>query len=140
VAPGTVDYGTLRASIGPSVAGSRVGVDMGVSMGTSSYGITTTGGVDNTSSSEVTLTGDGRFSSGGATVPVYESSGQIGVNYETGCPSLGSGSCRADIRGFLAGNGAPHAGLIYQFGAGDASKLVTGAAAFDQFNPTLLRR
>ena len=39
-------------------------------------------------------------------------------------------NCTASINGFLAGNGATHLGVLYQFNTASAAKTVSGAAAF----------
>ena len=39
-------------------------------------------------------------------------------------------TCNASINGFLAGNGASHLGILYQFNTANSAKMVSGAAGF----------
>lgn len=121
LAAGTLTSGSLGVLFGPNVTSSRVGVNLAVSIGGGNYAIQTNGGATNPAASAIALLADGRFNSGGQNVGV--------TGAGTVCPT----GCTASIDGFLAGNGARNAGLIYQFqdpASAPFISAVTGAAAF----------
>jgi hypothetical protein len=107
-APGTLNYANMRIAFGPMIAGSRVALEAGVSIATETFSFATNGGLGNINLSQIILQSNGRFSSGGATIPVsYSYPGNV---------CTGTLTCFANVEGFLAGPGGNHAGFIYQFG------------------------
>jgi FecR protein len=124
VAPGSLTNAAMSIAFGPQVAGSKVGLEAGVLMPNGeNFNFQTTGGTANVSSSQISLQSNGRFSSGGATLPVSYPSGSV--------VCTGAATCFANVEGFLAGPGGNHAGFIYQFGD---IRSVTGGAILREGN------
>jgi hypothetical protein len=143
VAPGTLlNTGATLSKVAIDFVDLKIGLDMFVGIGGGTYEIQTTGGVRDSSTSSVSLSGP-LFNSGGTTVPVnvLTSSGSIGCTANS--------NCKATVTGFLAGDGtgnwggnpngqpAPYLGLNYSFGdiGGPLSGAVSGAAAFGRDLP-----
>jgi hypothetical protein len=129
---GVVDNGELSIAFTPTITNSEVNFTLGVrttrtDLENSAYHTIATRAYGDSTQGAILLQSNGRFSSGGATIPVS-------VDTESGpsdaCPD-GAAACRASAEGFIAGSGASRAGLIYQFGQADRlGERVTGAATF----------
>lgn len=123
VAPGTLDSAQAAVQFGTV---SRVGVELGVSIGGESYSLGSIGGVDDLSQGfEVTADEAGRmvrFGGNGFNGTATASGGSL-------CSGSSAG-CNASITGFLAGDGASHLGLAYTFGNVSFESQVDGTAAF----------
>lgn len=125
VAPGTFS-GNMGVSFGPGYADGRVGLDLAVTIGDHTYGIATTGGATTPSTSEITLWGS---AFGGA------HGHPSALTIAAGGPACTGSSCKADVSGFLSGDGATHAAISYTIsdsGSPNLSNAVQGVAAFVQ--------
>ncbi|RYY47196.1 MAG: hypothetical protein EOP59_01600 [Sphingomonadales bacterium] len=113
IAPGTLSSGNLAVDFGTM----RVGYDMTVQFGGSSYGYQSRGGA---AAPSLAITTGGRFTSSfrDSEGPLVTGNGCTGTN------------CYAETFGFLAGSGGSHAGLTYHFLAGPSGGIVNGAAVF----------
>ena len=113
IAPGTLSSGSLVVDF----SAMRVGYDMTVQFGGSSYGYASRGG---TAAPSVVITSGGRFTSSfrDSEGPLVTGNGCTGTN------------CYAETFGFLAGSGGSHAGLTYHFLTGPSGSIVNGAAVF----------
>ena len=119
---GSLNPGSLegRAAIAFGSA-PKVGVELDVTIGGSTYGIATAGGVADPSQGIL-----------------VETSGDVNMTFSdlnltatgNGPVCSGNGTCGADIRGFLAGEGASHVGLVYTFGNTGFDTQVNGSAVF----------
>ncbi len=97
------------------------GVNLNVNIASSNFNILSSGGAASPSLSAAGLLANPIFSnSSNLTTTVTSGSGI------TGCMS----KCNASINGFLAGNGASHLGILYQFNTANPAKTVSGAAGF----------
>lgn len=114
-APGTFS-GSAAVAFGSTA---KVGLDMQVGIGGHTYSVATTGGVTTPASSQLSVGSDMMFS-------------HYGVSVASGGPACATGTCQADITGFLAGTGASHLGVAYTIGNGGSSfdKQVDGVAVF----------
>jgi hypothetical protein len=120
VAPGTFS-GTVGVAFGTPTT-TKIGYDLDVTIGGYTYDLVTTGGSANPSASQ--------FSFNGSTFgPVYGQGGQ-NLTLATGGPACPTGACRAEVSGFLSGNGAKALGLGYVIAGQDANLNVQGVAAF----------
>ena len=123
VAPGTLDSAQAAVQFGTT---SRVGVELGVSIGGESYSLGSVGGVSDLSQGfEIGADQDGRL-------VLFGGAGFNGTATASG-GSLCSGDspgCNVNFRGFLAGEGASHLGLAYTFGSTGYDSQVDGTAAF----------
>lgn len=118
VAPGTFD-GSVAVAFSPTV---KIGVDMQIAIGGHTYNVVSTGGVADPSTSQLAL--------------YSNSPDMFGTNFlnriqtNPGGPACAGTTCEADVRGFLAGPGASHLGLVYSIYGGNFDKQVDGVAAF----------
>jgi len=118
ISDGSVDPGSFTGSAAVAFGSTpTVGVDLHVSIGGHTYDVATNGGVTNPSLSPMAVQDNMTFFANGLSVAA-------------GGPACASGSCGADIRGFLAGPGASHLGLSYLIGGNTGGPSVSGAAAF----------
>jgi|TARA_R100000501_G_scaffold17834_1_gene34124 hypothetical protein len=117
LAPGSVT-GSAAVAFG---ATPRVGVDLSVTIGGSTYGISTAGGAANPASGmEVGTSGNANM-----TFQDYNLTAT-----GTGPVCGGSGNCGAIFTGFLAGDGASHIGMSYTFGNSGFDTQVDGGVVF----------
>jgi len=117
MAPGSVT-GAAAVAFGSTP---RVGVDLSVTMGGSTYGISTNGGAANPATGmEVGTSGQNNM--------VFRDYGLVATG--SGAVCGGAGSCDAAFTGFLAGEGASHIGLSFTFGNQGFDKQVDGAVVF----------
>ena len=118
---GSVSGGTFDGSLGVAFgADTRVGIDFDVGIGGVSYAINTPGGAADPMNG-----GLAAFSSNGVL-----RFGDVVAMDSTGPVCAGGNGCRASVSGFLAGNGASHAGVLYTFGAIGETDNVVGTAIF----------
>jgi len=123
-APGTMSGGMVVAWNGHST---KIGTDIDVSMaGDAVYNLTTTGGLGNPSTSEITMGMNGKFN-GSLPVTFTPDGGGTGV----ACPN--PASCNASLEGQAFGPGGRTIGLGYAIGFGDYG--ITGAGVFTQAPP-----
>lgn len=113
IAPGILKSGTLAVDFGTM----RVGYDLSVQFGGTTYGYASRGG---SAAPGVALTTGGRFLSSfrDSEGPLVTGNGCTGTN------------CYAETFGFVAGDGGSHAGLTYHFLSGPGGSIVNGAAVF----------
>ena len=109
----------------------RVGLTLDVSQGGNDWSLETPGGLAATAASGMSLVAQG---SGAGSVPpdffYGNNNGAAGFAVEASLNGNPCGACRSDVRGFVAGDGASHAGLTYRFAPGVADPSLIGAAAF----------
>ena len=125
VTPGTF-AGSMGVSFGPGYSDGRVGLDLAVTIGGHTYDIATTGGATTPTTSEITLYGSTFGSAYGH---------PSALTIAAGGPACTGSSCKADVSGFLSGDGATHAGISYTIsdsGSPNLSNAVQGVAAFAQ--------
>ncbi|QNE32996.1 hypothetical protein F1C10_14420 [Sphingomonas sp. NBWT7] len=117
VAPGALTAGSLAVDF----RAMKVGYDLSVQFGGDRYSVASRGGL---AAPSVALLQDNRFDSSFRTGegPLVNGNGCTGTN------------CFAEVRGFLAGAGGTHGGLVYHFLPGPSGREVSGAAAFTK-NP-----
>ncbi|AKH42921.1 hypothetical protein FHS61_000694 [Altererythrobacter atlanticus] len=117
LAPGSAT-GTAAVAFG---ATPRVGIDVAVSIGGSTYNIATNGGAANPGTGiEVGTSGTNNM--------VFREYNLTASG--SGAVCGGSGACGAVFTGFLAGEGASHIGLSYTFGNTGFDKQVDGGIVF----------
>ncbi|MBU0556722.1 MAG: hypothetical protein KKD64_15155 [Alphaproteobacteria bacterium] len=117
LAPGSVT-GSAAVAFG---ATPRVGVDLNVSIGGSTYGISTAGGAASPATGmEVGTSGNDNM--------VFRDYNLTASGGGSVC--AGSGACTAVFTGFLAGDGASHIGLSYTFGNTGFDGQVDGGVVF----------
>lgn len=122
VADGSVAPGSFAGEMAVAFAfgGTKVGLDLDVSIGGHTYNIATTGGTSAPSSSQMSL---GSFASFSSTIDVA-----------TGGVACPDATCQAKVAGGLAGSGASHAALAYTVSANGnpTAKAVQGVAGFER--------
>lgn len=113
IAPGSLAAGSLAVDFGTM----KVGYDMTVQFGGTSYGYQSRGGA---AAPSLAITSGGRFTSSfrDSEGPLVTGNGCTGTN------------CYAETFGFLAGSGGSHAGLTYHFLTGPSGSILNGAAVF----------
>lgn len=113
ITPGSLTAGSLAVDFGTM----KVGYDMTVQFGGTSYGYQSRGGA---AAPSLAITSGGRFTSSfrDSEGPLVTGNGCTGTN------------CYAETFGFLTGSGASHAGLTYHFLAGPSGSILNGAAVF----------
>jgi hypothetical protein len=120
VAPGTFS-GTVGVAFGTPTT-TKIGYDLDVTIGGYTYDLVTTGGSANPSASQ--------FSFNGSSFGTVYGQGSNKLDLPTGGPACPTGACRAEVSGFLAGNGAKALGLGYLIAGSDQALNVQGVAAF----------
>ena len=116
--PGTLNNGSVGVAFGSTP---KFGVNLNVQIGGGTYNIASSGGSAAPSLSATNFISSGLFNA--SNIPTVLTAGTNVV-----CPS----GCKANVNGFLAGKGASHLGMLYQFGntTTNPSQLVSGAAGF----------
>jgi MBG domain (YGX type)/FecR protein len=123
IADGSVAPGSMQknSQVGITFGSSPLfGVNLNVNINSSNFNIQSPGSASSPSLPAIGLAANPIFSN--SSIPTTLTSGS-GL---TGCTT----TCNASINGFLAGNGATHLGILYQFNTANAAKMVSGAAAF----------
>lgn len=124
---GSLTPGSFSGDLGVTFgADPRVGIAFNVGIGGHSYAIVTPGGAGDPMNGGMALTVD---PSSPFHMTFGATGGQVTVN-GNGPVCAGQGACSADIRGFLAGDGASHVGVAYTFGNTGFGTQVDGVAAF----------
>lgn len=130
IADGSVAAGSFAGSMGVAFgansADSRVGLDLAVTIGGHTYDVATTGGASTPGTSEIALYGTYFGSAYGH---------PSAITITAGGPACPTSSCKADVSGFLTGNGGSHAGIAYTIsdtGSPNVGNAVQGVAAFVQ--------
>ena len=120
-APGTLTGGsTVGVAFGSTP---KFGVNLNVQIGGGTYNMLSSGGSAAPSLSATNLLSSGLLNA--SNIPTTYS----GAGPSVVCPA---GNCKANVNGFLAGKGASHLGILYQFGntATSPSQIVSGGAGF----------
>lgn len=131
-AVGTLNSATLRVDF----ASQRVGLEMSTSQGATDWGVQTLGGLAGTAHHGMRLTSQG---DSGLTPHhyFYGNSGGGDGSLVISRNGADCGDCYGAVRGFLAGEGASHAGLTYVLGNSNAAiygseGAVVGAVGFQR--------
>jgi len=108
----------------------RVGLTLDVSQGGNDWYLETPGGLAATAASGMSLVAQGSV---GFVPPDFfygNNGGAAGFAVEASLNGSPCGACVSDVRGFIAGDEASHAGLTYRFAPAFGDPSLVGAAAF----------
>jgi hypothetical protein len=125
--PGTLTAATMRVDF----TALRVGVTLAASQGGNDWYLETPGGLAQTATHGMSLVAQGSV---GFVPPDFfygNNNGAAGFAVEASLNGAPCAACISDVRGFLAGDGASHAGLTYRFSPeiGDPSLIAAAAYA-----------